>query len=981
MDASGSTREPLVAREAELEQLLSVVGAVASGPGRLVLLSGEPGIGKTRLAREVLTRARAGGHTVLAGRCFDQQMAVPFFPFTELLAAALAAAPASLKAGARQHWPELAYLVPEFSAENPQRLAGPEAQLRIFRATAGFLHTLAEIAPLVLLLDDLHWADATSLGVLLFLGRHLAATRMLILGTYRDVDVGHQHPLEATLRELVRERLVQEVRVGRMSIEGTAALVRARVGVATIPDDLVMLVHSRAQGNPFFTEELLNAFVEQRVLTAGGGQIALTGVDKLVIPHSVRSVVAERVGRLSAESQQLLRLASVLGQEFDVEVLLAASDQSELQVLDGLDAAVEARIIEEQRGGRERFGFAHALFQQTLYEEIPVHRRRRLHQRVGEAIAGLQNAGPKLSPDLARHFLLGGDAEHAAGFAIQAGDQASSRYAHAEAAHQYQVALDLLVGELRDARRAADVRCRLAGELYDLNRLPEAMAAYDAALASYSSLGDVQGQAFAHWGIAQLHQGRYDMASAATHVEDALGIWPPERQDAEFARLLVDAALISTHGGISAHAVELAERGLSLAEQLGDPGLVARALNGLATARSQAEPSPSAIAPIQERGIALASSAGDWRTLSRLYVSRGATCWLLGQHDQCIEYRRRGIDAAERSGVTERLAFAYWALGMNLEMTGAWAESRAAYRASIALDPQEMFYGVGQARACLAWIEGRHADAFAHLDEFVAGARQRRDFSGLGVALYYLSNLKLQVGQPADAEAPAREAFEVARTSWRGRLALAAGPLAESLAQLGTDDADRTCADLGLLVDQFGLEVARPQLLRARAWLLLRQNAYGKAIEVLESSAAVARSQHAVIDLARSLALLASAGRQSGEHAVVRTADAERLAIVEQIGPEVCWLPWAQGLPRAGRQRVVAGTGAPLSPREREVAALIVMGSSNRQIAEALVISERTVEHHVTSIMARLGLETRGQIAVWAHKHGLRPHPKVHQAQ
>ena len=186
--------DALVARDTELKHLLSALSAVAQGGGRLVLLSGEPGIGKTRLAREVLAHAGAAGNVVLVGRCFEQHTAVPFFPFTELLGAAFTAAPPALKTDAPRQWPELAYLIPDLIRASPPRLEGPEAQVRLFRATWSFLQALAEGSPLVLLLDDLHWADATSLGLLLFLGRQLTASRMLMLGTYRDVEVGRQHP-------------------------------------------------------------------------------------------------------------------------------------------------------------------------------------------------------------------------------------------------------------------------------------------------------------------------------------------------------------------------------------------------------------------------------------------------------------------------------------------------------------------------------------------------------------------------------------------------------------------------------------------------------------------------------------------------------------------------------------------------------------------------------------------------------------------
>src|SRR5579859_1515483 len=570
-NATATAGEPLVGREKEFDRILSIMDTVTVGSGRLVFVTGEPGIGKRRLARNVLSHARRAGAQGLVGRCFQQQMTVPFFPFTEALTTALGCGPRGWRVDLRDRWPELAHLVPELG--DLTRPDQGNMQLRIFRAVDRFLHALADTAPLVLLLEDLQWADSTSLDLLLFLGRHLDNTRMLILGTYRDADVGRQQPLDVTVRELVRERLVEEVHLRRLAAGGTAALVRAWLGVETVSDELVTLVHGRAEGNPFFIEELLKAFVEKEALGTIEGGVGLIGGNDLGVPHSIRSVVDERIGRLPRQSQELLRLAALVGQEFDLDVLLGASGRAEAEILDGLDAALDARIIEHHHSGRERFGFVHALFQQALYDELPVYRRRRMHIQVGEALLRLPARTAAVTSDLARHFLLGGDATRAASCAIDAGDHAASHYAHAEAVHHYQVAVGLLLDDVSDPARIADVQYRLADELYDLNRLPDALAAYEAALHGYQHLGDAQGQAFAQWGIARLHQGRYDMVSARLHVEEALRLWPEHRQDAEYVRLLVDAARINTFGGVAANAVELAERSQVLAERIGGAGL------------------------------------------------------------------------------------------------------------------------------------------------------------------------------------------------------------------------------------------------------------------------------------------------------------------------------------------------------------------------------------------------------------------------
>jgi predicted ATPase len=372
----------MVGRTAELERIVAALHMVLDQKqGRLVMLAGEPGVGKTRLAREVLARARLLEVQGFSGRCFEPQATVPYFPFGEPLAAMLANITPELQVDLRSLWPELAYIVPE---HRPPPMGGHETQLQVFRAAAGLLSALTSLEPLVLVLEDLHWADSTSLGLLLYLGRHMRETPILILGSYRDVEVGRGHPLATTMRELIRDRLVEEVQVSRLSLTETAELVQSRLSGDVVSQELIRVLHERAQGNPFFTEELLAAAIEQepsdprsqRVLLAHGR-----------VPRSIHLVVGERVGRLPSQAQELLSLASVLGQEFDLDLLLAASDRAEADVFAALDAALEARLVKDVSDGyRQRYAFVHALIQQTLYEELATHRRRTLHQRAAEVL-------------------------------------------------------------------------------------------------------------------------------------------------------------------------------------------------------------------------------------------------------------------------------------------------------------------------------------------------------------------------------------------------------------------------------------------------------------------------------------------------------------------------------------------------------------------------------------------------------------------
>jgi non-specific serine/threonine protein kinase len=315
------------------------------------------------------------------------------------------------------------------------------------------------------------------------------------------------------------------------------------------------------------------------------------------------------------------------------------------------------------------------------------------------------------------------------------------------------------------------------------------------------------------------------------------------------------------------------------------------------------------------------------------------------------------------------MSFARISLADHCHQVGAWSEGRAVARAAIELDPESLLNGAS-AVAHLAWMEGRHSDALRELTTHLADARARDDVQGVTIALYVLADSLLQLGRAPEAEAPAREGAELACTRWRGEIGCAMEVLAETLARLGTSDAENVISDAQQVIDDFEIEAARPQVLRARGLLLLRRGDVDEAIAVLQSSAEVARSQHALIEYGRTLSVLAQAARQCGDQTLLAQAAAERAAVVDTIGPEVRNLDWARGLPSPSRRkrehmRSSGADEAPLSPREREVAELVARGLSNRQIAERLVITPGTAGVHVGHVMNKLGVHTRAEIASW----------------
>jgi DNA-binding CsgD family transcriptional regulator len=292
----------------------------------------------------------------------------------------------------------------------------------------------------------------------------------------------------------------------------------------------------------------------------------------------------------------------------------------------------------------------------------------------------------------------------------------------------------------------------------------------------------------------------------------------------------------------------------------------------------------------------------------------------------------------------------------------------------LALDP----HGQGVAgKAVLAWLEGRHEDALTHFRAFWSDGRERGDVQAMAYGLAALADYMLQLGRAFDAEAPAREAGAVIRSSWPSIAGFIA-PIAEALVCLEAPDAEQVLSDAEQFVEQTGKAVAGPQLMRARGMLVRQHCDLSGAIEMLEASAALARSQQARIEVGRTLTVLADAAQMRGDRGLAGRADLERATIVDQIGPEVRGLAWARDftVDNPARKRTRSGsrrTTMPLSPREREVAALIARRLTDRQIADQLVVTEGTAGVHVTHILNKLGYHTRAEIANWAVQHGLGP--------
>ncbi len=566
-------RVRFVGREAELERLRERWREAGARASRMVLVGGEAGVGKTRLLTHFAREVHGEGANVLYGRCDDGAL-LPYQPFMEALRHFVVhCGPPQLPGQSEPELAELARLVPELRSGAGDAAAPapgePETQrYRLFEAMTGFFAGVADAAPLLLVLDDVQWADKPTLLLLRHLFRRAADAPLLVLGAYRDVEVAAA-PLDELLTEVRRDSRVERVALTGVSASDTTAIVSA--GSSLRPRaEFVAQLHERTGGNPLYIQELL------RDLAESGGELA-----ELAVPAGVQEVIGRRLARLSGPTLSALEAAAVIGSDLDLATLAAATGEPGDDLLDALEEGVRGGLLVEDPEVVDRFAFAHALVRQTLYERQMRSRRVRLHQRVAEALATSGSANPA---ELARHAFearaLIGPAE-VVGHLRAAAAQASRSLAYEEAGGYYRRALQV-IDEL-DGDALVQERCAL---LLSLGRSQwrsgdeEARASFRSAARLARELHAHEPLAWAALGLAGRYWEAHAMDATLTEVlEEAL----EELGTSESVlrtRVMGRLAEVLHFSGQTERALALSEEALASARRLEDPTAVAVALTG-----------------------------------------------------------------------------------------------------------------------------------------------------------------------------------------------------------------------------------------------------------------------------------------------------------------------------------------------------------------------------------------------------------------
>jgi regulation of enolase protein 1 (concanavalin A-like superfamily) len=522
----------MVGRDAELAALKRHVDAAIEGTGCTFFLAGEPGIGKTRLATEAGVYARLRGFRVLAGRC-DEQGAAPYQPLVDALREYLDTAgseqveqamPPPVACDLVRIVPQIAGKVKEIPAAAP--LPAEAAQHALTAAVQQFFASVTtHDAPVLLFLDDLHWADEGSLALMHALARQAKNSRLLILGTYRDVEVEARHPLERTLATLNRERLAQRILLRRLSEPAVAEMVTALVE-EPLPLSFLAPLHRQTEGNPFFVEEVLKHLVEEGAICQEDGRWQIQLREQLSVPQSIKVTIGQRLQRLSEDSRDALTLAAVIGQQFSFDLLLQASELQEERLLAMTEQWLAAHLVVEERLGRQEvFRFQHALIRETLYDEVSLRRKARLHERVGLALEVLSGGTVEEHlEEVAAHFAKarsGTGMEKGVDYCQRAGEKARDLYTNEAAIRHLTAALELLDELPEDEphlRRRWNVVSNLAKAYSDCRVFERAQEA----LQNYLFRAQ---QANYHWGAASAH---CEMAWTLREAQQAAGVFRSE---------------------------------------------------------------------------------------------------------------------------------------------------------------------------------------------------------------------------------------------------------------------------------------------------------------------------------------------------------------------------------------------------------------------------------------------------------------------
>jgi adenylate cyclase len=774
-------RTPFTGRREELALLELLWSSARKGNTHVVSILGEPGVGKTRLLAEFRPQ---GAEVDLRVTCDDKRAFGPFLDVLEVLLQGLPATRTELlgKAAKLAVEEDDALLLAPFlgigDAPAVARMADEQRRRQVFSGVWKFLLAACRERATLIALDDVHWADSASRELLEFLLERLAGVPLMLVLGYRP---GFEQVERAELRASHTG-----IRLEPLNAEESIALARGYLGVDALPDDLEQLVATRAEGNPFFIEELLEALLELGSLAVVDGRAVLAKV-ALDVPDTVQGTILARVDRLDPRVRSVLQHAAILGRSFSHELLEAVCGNGTLD--QALDTLARAQLL--VLAGPDAWSFKHALIQEVTLETLLLRQRRELHRRVAETLETRLADDPAVLDALAEHYAGADDAGRARRYAVAAGDLAAERMGFVEALRRYQTALALW-GE-GDEEGRLDLLLKIGRASMLAGEMPAARTALVETAERSRELGQPLRAGAALALLGRVHWQLGDAARGGEALEQSIELLAgsPSRELLQAYAWASTAAMLA---GRNAEAAELCHHGLDLAEQLGDTASRSHLLNTLGT--SQLAAGDEAGLPLVEQALELAKACGDAEALGRAYVNVSDNLCKLGRFTEAVEVAAEGSDVMRRLGSPMFECFINGNGNYALAHLGRLDEAEAASR-QLCEERREVLGAAGFTNASLTIVQaltrrGEYGRARAQADEATPLARGVGGAEFLGQALMREAELEQARGNAASARQALREAIELVMNEEGGAHILPMLPFAASL--LPPEEAERALA-------------------------------------------------------------------------------------------------------------------------------------------------------------------------------------------
>ncbi len=980
-----------VGREREMNEARLLWQSAVSGQGQVILISGEPGIGKTRFVRELASITASTGAAVLTGECYSEGGA-PYAPLSQMIGDALEIADrtgVSLPEKAlRDLLPVIPSHLPRFTDSSPALNLDPRAQQqRIFEGFVTLCSTMSARGPLLLFIDDVHWADTGTLFLLRNLARRGRKLPLLIVMTYREAELESAPVLNEVLVDLNHERLATHLRLASLDRAETHDLLTSILAGKVTPDFLE-LIFRQTEGNPFYIEEVCKALIEAGQLSFQDGRWHYPAIGEIKIPQTVRAAIQARLQKLPDLSQDVLRMASILGGEFDFETLKHAASINEENLITALESAVRAQLIIEVQTAKPaepRFSFVHVLIPTTLRESIIHVRRQRLHQRAAQALEAVHPDDFEL---LAYHFAQAGETERAREYYLRAGNRAQQT-APRDAVRFYQAALERYAAKDRTGR--AEVLASLGHCLWVVDDALASLECFEAAYNLYASLGNHQKSGEMQRSIGRLYWERADRDQAEQHYRQALAILEDGPETPELARAISSISQMYMLMPANDLAIIWGERALALAERLGAEDIVVHALNNIASGYCQKGDFETGL-PIARESLQRALAAGLPMDACRGYYNLGVALQRQCHYAEAKEQMELLNAYARQVYAKSYVNMALWRLMWIEWLIGHWSTALV-YHARM-LEPSTSVFTTWAKRTygMMDLDLGRFEAALDELEASLPSALRAMDLQTTVTHLGQLARAYGALGLAAKTDATIKQIIKhVSSTEDYSEESVVPLLIAcQQLAALGLPDSLENARVCLLLLEKhtqrYRTSGAAAAFFEARGCVSFSEEHPLEAAEYFRRAAAEWESIDRRYDQARAEGSLGRALKASGDSTAARAAYDRALNIFDSLAAQLdselqasfLHSPLLQAVRQAVAglsHTILRGNAGPgfdaLTERETEVLKLVAQGLKNAQIAEKLVLSPLTVNAHLRSIYHKLDVTTRTAAVHHASERGL----------